>query len=140
MVILHDRITSIACQHRHDIIDDDDDDGREMASDVIEHDQDDCGGHTLVPHHSRTIKFLFNPMISLLHSQDYSALATSSSGGFMFSSIKQISSLEGTDRTLQVNMFGFINKHLSMSKLLRRKYVGECKLCSLFKTKTLKFT
>ena len=89
MVILRDTITSIACQHRHDIIDDDDD-GREMASDVIEHDHDDCGGHTLVPHHSRTIKFLFNPMISLLHSQDYIALATSSSsGGFMFSSIKQ---------------------------------------------------
>ena len=90
MVISHDMNTSIACQpapssyfKSHDIIND------EMASDVIEHDH---LGHTLVSS-SRTIKFLFNPMISLLHCQENNV--QTSWEDFMFSSIRQISSLEG---------------------------------------------
>ena len=108
MVISHDMNTSIACQpapssyfKSHDIIND------EMASDVIEHDH---LGHTLVSS-SRTIKFLFNPMISLLHCQENNV--QTSWEDFMFSSIRQISSLEVADMTLQANMPGFINKHSS---------------------------
>ena len=93
--------TSIACQpapssyfKSHDIIND------EMASDVIEHD------HTLVSHHPEAIKFLFNPMISF-HCQENNVQWED----FMFSSIRQISSLEVADMTLQANTPGFINKH-----------------------------
>ena len=110
MVISHDMNTSIACQpspssyfKSHDIIND------EMASDVIEHDY---LGHTLVAHHHpEAIKFLFNPMISLLHCQENNV--QTSWEDFMFSSVRQISSLEGADMTLQANMPSFINKHSS---------------------------
>ena len=57
------------------------------------------------------IKFLFNPMISLLHCQENNV--QTSWEDFMFSSIRQISSLEGADMLLQANMPGFINKHSS---------------------------
>ena len=50
-------------------------------------------------------------MISLLHCQENNV--QTSWEDFMFSSIRQISSLEGADMPLQANMPGFINKHSS---------------------------